>query len=33
MIGAAHIYVWDNARNATFSKELKDAGIDRAMFI
>ena len=33
MVGAVHIYVWDNARNAAFSKELKDAGIDKAMFI
>jgi len=33
MVGGVHIYVWDNARNAAFSKELKDAGIDKAMFI
>ncbi|MDZ4808741.1 MAG: glycoside hydrolase [Bacteroidota bacterium] len=33
MVGGVHIYVWDNARNAAFSKELKNAGIDKAMFI
>jgi hypothetical protein len=33
MVGGVHIYVWDNARNATFAKDLKDAGIDKAMFI
>jgi hypothetical protein len=33
MIGGVHIYVWDNARNAAFAKELKDAGIDKAMFL
>jgi hypothetical protein len=33
MVGGVHIYVWDNARNAAFSKELKDSGIDKALFI
>lgn len=33
MMGGVHIYVWDNARNAAFAKELKDAGISKAMFL
>lgn len=33
MVGGVHIYVWDNARNASFSQKLKDAGIDKAMFL
>jgi len=33
MVGGVHIYVWDNARNAAFSKDLKESGIDKALFI
>jgi len=33
MVGGVHIYVWDNARNVAFSKELKDSGISKALFI
>ncbi|HVF96430.1 MAG TPA: glycoside hydrolase, partial [Flavisolibacter sp.] len=33
MVGGMHIYVWDNARNAAFAKELKDSGISKAMFL
>jgi len=33
MIGGVHIYVWDNARNASFANELKQSGINKAMFI
>jgi len=33
MIGAPHIYVWDNARDISFAKELKQSGIEKAMFL
>ena len=33
MIGAVHIYVWDNAREASFAKELKDSGIHKLLFL
>lgn len=33
MVGGIHIYVWDNARNAAFARELKDSGINSAIFI
>lgn len=33
MIGAPHIYVWDNARDASFAKELKDSGINKGFFL
>lgn len=33
MVGGVHIYVWDNARNAAFAKELRDSGIGKAMFL
>ena len=33
MIGAVHIYVWDNAREVGFARELKEAGIEKAMFL
>ncbi len=33
MIGAPHIYVWDNAREVSFAKELKQAGIEKAMLL
>lgn len=31
--GAVHIYVWDQARKTGFAKELKKAGIDKAMIL
>ncbi|MBC7888457.1 MAG: hypothetical protein H7Z13_11255 [Ferruginibacter sp.] len=33
MIGAVHIYVWDNAREVSFAKELKQSGIEKAFFL
>jgi len=33
MVGAVHIYVWDNAREAIFARVLKDSGISKAMFL
>ena len=33
MIGAVHLYVWDNARDINFAKELKQSGIDKALFL
>jgi len=33
MIGAVHLYVWDNAREISFAKELKQSGIDKALFL
>ncbi len=33
MVGGVHIYVWDNARTAAFAKELKDAGVEKAMLL
>jgi len=33
MIGAVHIYVWDNAREVSFAKELKESGIDKALIL
>jgi len=33
MIGAVHLYVWDNARNVSFAKELRDSGINKALFL
>ncbi len=33
MIGAVHIYVWDNAREVEFAKELKASGIKKAMIL
>ncbi|MBC7721386.1 MAG: hypothetical protein H7068_05135, partial [Pedobacter sp.] len=33
MIGAVHLYVWDNARQVSFAQELKKSGIDKAFFL
>ncbi|MBU5348307.1 glycoside hydrolase [Paenibacillus lautus] len=33
VLGAVHIYVWDKAREASFAKRLKDAGIDKALIL
>jgi hypothetical protein len=33
MLGAPHIYVWDNARTAAFAREMKAAGIDKALIL
>lgn len=33
MIGAVHIYVWDNAREVSFAKELKQSGITKAFIL
>ncbi len=33
MMGGPHIYVWDDARTGAFAKELKDAGIAKAMLL
>jgi Glycosyl hydrolases related to GH101 family, GH129 len=33
MVGGVHIYVWDDARNANCSADLKKSGIDKAMFL
>lgn len=33
MLGAVHIYVWDKAREVSFAREIKEAGIDKAMII
>lgn len=33
MIGAVHIYVWDNARDVSFAKKLKQSGIEKAFIL
>lgn len=33
MIGAVHIYVWDNAREVNFARELKSSGIGKAFIL
>ncbi len=33
ILGAVHMYVWDNARKVEFAQTLKDAGIDKAMIL
>ena len=33
MIGAVHIYVWDNAREVSFARELKKSGIEKAFIL
>ncbi|HEY3369793.1 MAG TPA: glycoside hydrolase [Prolixibacteraceae bacterium] len=33
MIGAVHIYVWDNARELSFAQELKSSGIVKAFLL
>jgi hypothetical protein len=33
ILGAVHIYAWDQAREVAFARRLKDAGIDKALFL
>ena len=33
MIGGPHIYVWDNAREVSFAKEMKSSGISKALIL
>lgn len=33
MLGAPHIYVWDTAREAGFARDMKTAGIDKALIL
>jgi hypothetical protein len=33
MMGAPHIYLWDNGREISFAQELKQAGIDKAFVL
>ncbi|MFD2612645.1 glycoside hydrolase [Paenibacillus gansuensis] len=33
VVGAVHMYVWDQAREAAFAKQLKEAGIDKALLL
>ena len=33
MMGAVHMYVWDNARTAAFLEDLKASGVERAMLL
>ncbi len=33
MIGGIHLYVWDNARDISFAKDLKQSGIDKALIL
>lgn len=33
MIGSVRLYVWDNARQVSFAKDLKQSGIDKALFL
>ena len=33
MIGAVHIYVWDDAREVSFAHELKQSGIDKTLIL
>ncbi len=33
MIGAVHIYLWDDARETSFAKEMKKAGINKAFIL
>jgi len=33
MIGAVHMYVWDNARDVSFAKDIKQAGIEKAFIL
>lgn len=33
LIGAVNLYVWDSARTIDFAKEIKEAGIDKALFL
>lgn len=33
MIGAVHLYVWDDARKVSFAQELKKSGIEKALIL
>jgi hypothetical protein len=33
MLGAVHVYVWDKARKASFAREMKEAGIEKALIL
>lgn len=33
MLGAVHIYVWDQARTVEFAKKLKEAGVEKALIL
>jgi hypothetical protein len=33
ILGAVHVYVWDKAREVSFARKLKEAGIDKALFL
>mgnify|MGYP003291318957 CR=1 FL=1 len=33
MLGCPHIYVWDDGREVSVAREMKDSGIDRALFL
>ncbi|MBU3113316.1 glycoside hydrolase [Clostridium lacusfryxellense] len=33
ILGAVHIYVWDKAREVSFAKKIKKAGIDKALIL
>lgn len=33
ILGAVHIYVWDDARNKEFLQEMKDSGIEKALIL
>lgn len=33
MVGGVQLYVWDNAREIEFAEELKEAGIEKALFL
>lgn len=33
MIGAMHIYLWDDAREVSFAREMKEAGIEKAFIL
>ncbi|WP_036719481.1 glycoside hydrolase [Paenibacillus harenae] len=33
VLGAVHIYIWDKAREVSFAERLKEAGIDKALFL
>jgi len=33
MVGAVHVYVWDNAREVSFAQEMKTSGIEKALIL
>ncbi len=33
LIGAVHIYLWDDAREVSFAKEMKESGIEKAFIL